>query len=45
MESKMADNLRTRAKLGLSLTKEERAFFILFVANDKEVAEFLAREK
>ena len=41
----MADNIRTKAKLGLSLTKEERAFYLLFIANDKEVAEFLAKEK
>ena len=45
MEKKMIDSIRSRAMLGLPILEEERAMFLLFIANDKEVAEFLKNEK
>ena len=41
----MDNNIRVRAILGLSLTQRERARFLLFIATDAEMREFLKREK
>lgn len=41
----MNERIRAKAKLGLPLTERERALFILFIASDKELKDFLKREK
>lgn len=41
----MNERIRAKTKLGLPLTERERALFLLFIANDKELKEFLKREK
>lgn len=37
--------IKSKVELNLPLTAKERATYLLFIATDKEVAEFLAREK
>lgn len=38
------ERIRAKAILGLPLTARERAVYLLFIASDKEMREFLARE-
>ena len=37
--------IKCKAILGLPLTARERAMFLLFIATNEEMKEFLAREK
>ncbi len=37
--------IKSKVELNLPLTAKERVTYLLFIANDKEVAKFLAREK
>ena len=41
----MNERIRAKATLGLPLTERERALYLLFIASDKELKEFLKREK
>jgi hypothetical protein len=41
----MKERIRAKAILGLPLTQRERAMFLLLIATDKELKDFLAREK
>lgn len=43
----MQDILRIKSKaiLGLPLTKRERSMYLLFIASDEEVKDYLKREK
>ena len=41
----MKERIRAKAILGLPLTQRERAMFLLLIATDKELKDFLKREK
>lgn len=41
----MKERIRAKAILGLPLTQRERAMFLVLIATDKELKDFLAREK
>lgn len=41
----MKERIRAKAILGLPLTQRERAMFLLLIATDKELKDFLTREK
>ena len=41
----MKGRIRAKAILGLPLTQRERAMFLLLIATDKELKDFLKREK
>ena len=41
----MQDKIKCKAKLGLPLTKRERAIYLLFIASDEEAKDYLRREK
>lgn len=38
------ERIRAKAILGLPLTARERAVYLLFIASEEEMREFLARE-
>lgn len=40
----MKQRIRAKAILGLPLTQRERAMFLLLIATDKELKEFLKKE-
>lgn len=37
--------IKSKVELNLPLNEKERATYLLFIATDKEVAKFLAKEK
>lgn len=39
------EKIRAKVLLGLPLTKHERALYLLFIASEEEMHEFLAQEK
>ena len=44
-EASKRHDIHAKIKLGVEIKKKERAFYLLFMASDKDAKEFLRKEK
>ena len=45
MNNEQLNKIKCKAILGLPLTEKERSYYLLFIANDEQVKEFLRKEQ
>ena len=45
MNNEQLNKIKCKAILGLPLTEKERSYYLLFIANNEQVKEFLRKEQ